>query len=380
MLVELKGLAVDIGGSEPRVKSSKADPRVHSNKLYKLNTDEFRLKEGSEKPEELFEVVKATNPNFLGMYAVGVTGQLYSAEATALSSQENKTDSETFYMQLLYAVATEALLLKQREVLDQTYTKEEAASIAYDFMMTVCIPVKEHTGNLDCAKVLKEKIQGTYTVKFPSVGEGEVVNFKLDESKIFVLPEGANIIPALRDNIKPDDITLVMDLGYVTNDLALFRGKSILGKFVKSSPKAGSTIVGLVRSTLADAGYKISAESAKEALETGLVRRGSKWIDVSAVVKEIKKSFVTNYIKEELIELFNVAGYNASEITNFVPMGGPMTPSETTGSIADMVVEHCGLSESKVIIPEGNPRHINIDMAYRTLEALMKRFAASANK
>ena len=367
----IKGITTDIGGSGIRSMGIGELVSEHSNTVKIIDEETFRVKESSEKQEELFEIVSSTNADYVGIYAMGYTGELYSGVVANMTSQGTKTQSKVYYIQSLYAIAYELLEYYLDDLIEERLINLDTDT--FDVIMTTCIPVREHTGNTDGATLLKQKLAGEYSIKFPTVNNGVTINFKIKEENIAVLPEGASIVPTL-GGVESDDITLVVDLGYVTMDLALFRGKQLLGDNVVSSPNAGSTLEGLIRNILIDAGFsRASNEVARHALETGKVKVGGTDKDISHIVKKTKEAFVQNFIKSEIVNIVNTANLALTDINNIVPIGGPMQEDDKTGSIPDMILDYCGLEDATMFVQEGNLRHVNIIKAHSIMKVLLKR-------
>lgn len=373
--MEIRGLAIDNGGSAIRTLTLDGYLMELPNDFVAVDDKAFRVKETEDKLG-LCNVVHASNREYCGIIACGMTGRLYEGKRIAFDSQSAKTSSMDYYREFIYTLARDAIKEKRGEYGNVRERVQSSGDAALDFkyVLSTCIPIKEHSGRTDCAAKLKEALEGVYDVEFPLLPEGpNSVSFSISASNIGVLPEGGVAITALRGTIGKEDITLIVDMGHVTVDLALFKGTTLYGGQVVSSPYAGSTLIGLVRAALADEGFFLNEAQVQDVLETNRVRQGVTNLDITDLVNKQRSIFVQNYLKSEIVELLNMNAINAKQIQYFVPIGAGMNNAYAEGSIVREIVASCGLDNASVKLLSDDLRLVNVEQALVYAEAMYKR-------
>lgn len=383
----LRGLTIDNGGSEVRTLAIGSNNEVvtMTNDFVRIDEKNFRVKDTDDK-YELCRITQAPKEEYKGIVSRGMTGKLYDSEDMSIDNHSTKTGSINYYRQFIYAIARDAIsALRKREEMLQEKRKEQVFGMpvvkplpvdGYDYVIGTCIPIKEHSGRNDCAAKLKAALAGEYTVEFPLLEGTNKVSFNINPSYIGVVPEGGVAITALRKEVKEDDLTIIVDMGHVSTDLALFKGRTLYGGKVISSPYAGSTLIANTRAALADEGIIVTEEQTVKVLETGFAKRGGTIVDVGEIVAEQKKLFVQNYLKSEVIQLLNMNGVNPQQIQNVVPIGASMNDSETSGSIIKTLVAECGLDYANIKKLSSDLRYVNIEMTSKFTEVLFNKLAA----
>ena len=365
----LRGITVDNGGSEIRVQPvcgcASSDIMKMANDVVYISEDDFRVKEVAE-PERLCRVVNAPDSKMRGIFASGITGAAYVNQSLDISSQESKTGNDNFYKQFVYAVACDALraYLEERSgfrIMNPRITGDYSND-TFSYVIVACIPIKEFNGNKDCAKILKDRLHGEYEVEFPLVPGEPHIYFSISRNRTGVVPEGGVAIMGLRKEIHEDDISLIVDMGHITTDIALFKGGNLFGKVI-SAPSAGSTLIGNIRGALADDGFYLTDSQVADIMATGTAKRGASRVDVSAVLDRQCKLFVENYLQKEIIQILNMNAINARQVQNFIPIGAPMNPRNGTSVICDTIVKSCGLEYAEVKILAGDLRYVNVQQA-----------------
>jgi hypothetical protein len=246
------------------------------------------------------------------------------------------------------------------------------ATPVFAYSIVTCIPVKEHSGLNDCEKKLKDALKGEYIVQFPLIKGVPSLHFEISDKHFGVVPEGGVAIVGLRGKVKPDTYSLIIDVGHITTDIALFKGKTMFGK-VLSSHYAGSTLIGNVRSALDSEGFYLSDEQVANAIPSGIVYRGSVEVDVSEVIRKQKEIFVNSYLKREIIQVLNMNAINVNQVQNIVPIGAPMNRSSKTGDLISMITDACGMQYSEVCLLSDDLRYVNIRMASNFTRVLMNK-------
>lgn len=371
MRTVLRGITVDNGGSEVRVLPYGAAlnemERMDSN-FVEITEKDFRIKD-VENPKHLMRVVRAPKSEYLGIVAQGLTGRAYNGTSLALNVQEAKTDSLNYYRQFIFAVAADAIeaYLSEAKITKvnkgifkkvETYDNEE---IMYKYVIVTCIPIREHSGNKDCANNLKSCLAGEYAVEFPLLESSPVVHFTIQQNYIGVTPEGGVAMNLIRNQIEKDDYSIVIDMGHITTDISIFKGKTLLGK-VKTVYYAGNILVEEVKNALEEEGYRCSDEQTMRAIQTGSVRVGIHSEDVTKLLDECKSNFVNNYLKGEILKLLATNRIEAKQIQNAIFIGAAMNDTGLH-SIQHKIIDACGFGNSAIIDTHCDSRYVNIKAA-----------------
>lgn len=377
---EVRGIAVDNGGSEVRVIGCAGkefgDIMKFDNDFAAIQEKSFRVKDVAE-PSRLCRIKEAPREEFKGIMAQGLTGRAYDNQTVAISSQEAKTSSLNYYRQFIFAVAQDALKTWIDKGGYSNYSSPMVNSQAYavsnvfDYAIVACIPIKEFNGVKDCADMLKNMLQGHYVVEFPLLASSPAIEFNIKKEWIGVVPEGGVAIMGLGKELDAEDISLVVDLGCVTTDIALFQGPSLLGKVV-SSQFAGSTLLANTRVALSDEGYILSEGQVQQVLATKTVKVGKSKVDVSGIVDTQARNFVYNYLQKEIMQVLNMNAVNAKQIQNFIPIGALMNQPSNNTLIAE-IIESCDLSNAAVRILAEDLRYVNIQQAAKFIKRLLHK-------
>lgn len=381
---EIRGIAVDNGGSEVRVMDG-MNPVLEGmiklkNDFVSIKEKDFRVKEVAE-PAKLCRVLEAPNPDFMGIFAQGLTGKAYEGQVVAISSQKEKTADPNYYKQFIFAVAQDALKAWIQSGGYSMYSNGNSESQqhpdiadSYDYCIVACIPIQEFSGAKDCAGLLKNTLKGHYVVEFPLLDKKPVISFNIKAEFMGAAPEGGIAVKALKDQLEEDDISLLVDMGCVTTDIALFQGTHLLGR-VSSVKFASSTLVANIRAVLADEGYFVSEAQAENVLITKRVKDGHESVDVSAIVEEQSRNFVRNYLQNEIIGILNANHVNARQVQNFVPIGASFNNPESNALISE-IVACANLQKAKLCILADDLRYVNIQQASRFVKKFVKKAKA----
>ena len=381
---EIRGIAVDNGGSEVRVMDGMnpvlEDMIKLKNDFASIKEKDFRVKEVAE-PAKLCRVLEAPTPDFMGIFAQGLTGKAYEGQVVAISSQKEKTADPNYYKQFIFAVAQDALKAWIQSGGYSMYSNGNSESQqhpdiadSYDYCIVACIPIQEFSGAKDCAGLLKNTLQGNYVVEFPLLDKKPVISFNIKAEFMGAAPEGGIAVKALKDQLEEDDISLLVDMGCVTTDIALFQGTHLLGR-VSSVKFASSTLVANIRAVLADEGYFVSEVQAENVLITKRVKDGHESVDVSAIVEEQSRNFVRNYLQNEIIGILNANHVNARQVQNFVPIGASFNNPESNALISE-IVACANLQKAKLCILADDLRYVNIQQASRFVKKFVKKAKA----
>ncbi len=360
-MYEMRGITIDNGGSELRAKSTETGAAIIklTNDLIKIEERSFRVKEVAE-ADAVVRIIAAPNEDVKGLYANGLTGKAYDGAEIRLNSQQPKTSSINYYRQILYTIARSAMADYKRKFKWLDVKRINNSKI--DYVLVSCIPIREFNGVTDCPAKFKEQLAGEYKVEFPLIEGIPTISFKLTKENMGVVPEGGVAITSLRKELTKDTISLVIDMGHITTDIALFQGPTLLGKVI-SSPYAGSTLIANVRMTLADMGFSLTEEQTVRVIETGKVMRGATEVDVTETVNEQNVLFVRNFILKEIVQTLNMNAINASQVQNVIPIGAPMNVVTGMSRIQEEIIKVCGLQDAEIKLLADDLRYVNIEQA-----------------
>lgn len=374
----IKSVSIDNGGSELRIlpNGCKEDGIIHvSGGFLDIPEQEFRIKE-VEDPFMLQRVISAPQASYYGYIGAGLTAKMYKGQSLQMDSTRRKTGSEEFYRQIVFGVALSIIKDEEMYGIQEAETLELYRDYLSDFIdIVLCtdIPIKEHSGRQDFVQEFKKNICGNYEVQFPLLPTKPIVRFSLKEDYIGVLPEGGVVVSAVGSSIADNEYSLVIDLGHVSNDLSIYRGKKLYGNTVISSPRAGSTLIGIVQSALIDAGYQANIEIAIDAITTGEIVIGKKTIDVSDIVIDAKDEFVKNFIKQDILQIINTVGITPGQVNNIIPVGYLMNESVNLGSITDMIISELGFTYAEELQAAKDLRYANLMALDRFTTVMTKK-------
>lgn len=376
-------ITIDNGGSELRyiANSDGREIKTMDKLIRKVEFDGFRVKDNID-PLDIIQITRAPKQEYEGIYALGVGYYMYDGVDVVMSNQAKKTNTLGWYQQVILAIATDAMnALRAQQAVKRIDVEDENSVIEldyeFDYVITTLIPVHEHSGTTDYASKLKESLEGDYEAIFPAVGGVyNTVRFSIRKNRIGVLPEGVVAMASLGDVVEKNDHTLIIDMGHVTTDLSLCRGTSMIGNAVVSSPFAGGTLLKLIMSIIRDKGCAPNEEMAIEAFTTNKFRVGRKEVNIEKEMEHVKKVFVTNYIKKEILNQIELAGITASSIQYVVPLGavlGVKNPSDGSYDILQNIIDDVNLENAEVKIISDDLRHVNIEKAADFCSAFAKR-------
>lgn len=378
MKVVMKSISIDNGGSELRVLpyGAREDGIIHVPATFiDIPEQEFRVKEVQD-PFMLQRVIAAPQASYFGYIGAGMTAKMYKGHALQMDSTRRKTASDEFYRQIIFGIALGIIKDEELSFIEESTDLTLYSDYLGDYIQVVLctnIPIKEHSGRQDFVQEFKDMICGRYEVEFPLLPAKPVVKFVVREEYVGVLPEGGVVVSAVGQSIAEDDYSLVIDLGHVSDDLSIYKGKKLYGNTVISSPRAGSTLIGIVQSALIDAGYQANTEVAVDAITTGEITSGKRLVDVSGMVIECKMEFVRNFMKQDIIQLINTVGITTAQVANVVPVGYLMNESINLGSIVDMVITEMGFTDAEQLIAAKDLRYANLMAIDRFTSVLQKK-------
>ncbi len=378
MMKVVKAISIDNGGSELRIlpNNHREDEVIHvPGDFYEISTDEFRTKE-VEDPFLIQRVISAPRTSYYGYIGAGLPAKMYKGQALRMDSTRRKTESEEFYRQIIFGVALSIIKDEELYGIDEATSLELYSDYLNNFIEVVLctnIPIKEHSGRQDFVKDFKENICGEYEVMFPLLPARPIVRFVLRDGAVGVLPEGGVVVSAVGSSIGDNEYSLVVDLGHVSNDLSIYKGKKLYGNTVISSPRAGSTLIGLVQSALVDRGFQANSEIAITAITTGEISIGKRTEDVSDLIIDCKDQFVKNFVKEDILQIINTAGITPAQVNNIVPVGYLMNESKNLGSITDMIITEMSFTDAEELHAAKDLRYANIMAIDRFTSALSKK-------
>lgn len=387
MATKLIGFTIDNGGSSLRVlplDRSETVPVTDSiiefdNEFYKIPVDVFRPKNVDDK-RAFISIIDAPNANYKGMYAVGITGRMYSGKLLPLNPHDRKSESENFYLQLIFDVAHGIIRRREFALIDSEYGTEvcdDELKLDYLAIIGTNIPIGEHTSDKDMVGTLKQAVCGHYKVSFPLIDGTPTISFEIRAEYFGVLPEGGVVVSSLGSRIRPDMYSMVIDIGHISSDISIYYGKHLDGKSYLSSTAAGTTLMSLVQRQLEDDGYRVNAAMVQMALETGCIKNGTDLIDVADPVRRAQRDFISNYLHADFINLMQRANVIAEQIDVLVPVGMPMNQVDGLEYLPEVVKEDLGMRNVQVLTNCEDARYANLLAIEKFTNALMAKARTS---
>lgn len=364
----IRGIAIDNGGSEVRVTDGDCrmeDILTFTNDFVTIPESQFRVRDVDD-IKALCRFKKAPKREYLGIIARGLTGKQYNGDSLDITSQDSKVGNVNYYRQFLYSIARDAIDIylaenKPSVVKSGLFKKKE--EVVYEPLhinsaIVVCIPIREHSGTKDKSAEFRADIAGDYVVEFPLLPGSPEVSFTINPKYIGFVPEGGVAVNIIRNRLKPDDYTVVIDVGHITTDIGIFKGTSLYGQ-VTTTHNAGSMLVSSVRSALDEEGYHLTPEQVQEVIKTGDVRVGIGAKNVQHIINTCNEKFVNNYLKKDLISCLTDNGLDVKNIQHVLALGAPMRASGK-GSVKHTLIEAAGLQNAAIEALAIDARYINI--------------------
>lgn len=373
-------ITLDNGGSGIRFIANTDNREVHEidNNISIIDPIEFRPKDNVGKLD-IIHVLSAPDKEIEKMFAAENGYYMYSGEDVKFTSQTKKSDTTAWYQKSIIAIARDAMGSLLRA---QALNPNPTLYAEFQYITIPLIPLYEHSGSSDFVTKLKTRLAGTYEVAFPMLGPDAKVKFTLPNDKMGVLPEGAVVITSLRNEIQPEDYTIVIDMGDGTTDRAMFRGTKLLGSAITPSTFAGGTLLKLISTEINKHGMAANRELAVQALTTYKVNISKREINLNDGIDSAKRKFINSYIKDEILTLIELSGIQASNVTRVVAIGGVLgttNPLTDKKDLLDMIMEECNLVNAELKTFEGNQRHVNVQKAADFADALAKKFGFPIN-
>lgn len=357
-------ITIDNGGSELRYISNTDNRDVHvvDNNISIIDPLDFRIKE-SVGDLDIVKVVSAPDTELQKMFATENGYYMYSGVGVGFNSQTKKSDSTAWYQKCIIAIAKDAMGALLREEENNSGKKIDNE---YEYVLVPLIPLYEHSGSTDFITKLKNRLAGSYEVEFPVLGENKSVKFTLTTDKMGVLPEGAVVITSMRNEISPEDYTIVIDMGNGTTDRAMFKGTKLVGSAITPSTFAGGTLLKLIGAEIQKTGIPTNTDLEIQALVEYKLNIKKRNIEIGSGVDNAKRIFINSYIKDEILTLIELSGIQSANVTRVIAIGGVLgseNPVTKERDLLNLIMEECNLVNADLVLIEGNQRHINIQKA-----------------
>ena len=173
-----------------------------------------------------------------------------------------------------------------------------------DIRLYIAIPPLEVQSSKE---VFKQNLVGSYTVKFPRLNGGTEVKFNITgvncsaESSLAVVSYLFDDTCKVKDTRKGDlaSTILSIDIGASTTDLAVFKNGHYLEKS-GDTYKYGCNVIRekVVTYVRTKYGYDLPDADANSAVAEGRLKYGAQYVDISNVLKQIKRAFAKELFKQ----------------------------------------------------------------------------------
>lgn len=387
MAVKIIGLTVDNGGSALRVLPVERAENVSvsdaiigfDNEFYEIPVSSFRPKNVDDKLA-FINIIDAPSDSYKGMYAVGITGRMYSGKLLPLNPNDRKSESRNFYLQLLFDVAQGIIRRKEFLLLDTEFgTAMCSAELESEYLVVLGtnIPISEHSSDKDLTGTLKNAICGSYKVSFPLIAESPTIRFEIKPDLFGILPEGGVVVSSLKSRLQQDSYSMVVDIGHISSDISIYYGPKLDGKSYLSSSSAGTTLISIVQSSLEQDGYRVNETMAKLAIETGCIKNGQKMVDVAESVKRAQRDFISNYLHADFIRLMQRANIIPEQIDVLIPVGMPMNAVDGLEYLPEVIKKDIGIPNVEILTNCDDVRYSNLLAIEKFTKALMAKARTS---
>lgn len=382
--MELISMTIDNGGSELRVLpvDRAEDTEVtdailrYPSTFCRIPNDSFRIKDVSN-PEEVIQIFEAPDPAYCGYYATGLSGNAYGGSTLlALNPRDRKSTSKNFYLQFIYDI-TQGIINDNRmkPCMQENADEYTIASLPVDWLAVVGtnIPISEHQSDKDFIKTFKDSVCGDYKISYPLLKGSPVINLHIDSNYIGILPEGGVVLASLASSVSDDQYTLVVDIGRVSDDIAIFLGTKLIGISAVSGTNAGATLLTLISQELEAAGYRVNMTMCANAAATGEIKMAGSYVDVKEYVKRAQRNYVINYLRQDLDTAFQRANCVPAQMDNIVAVGAPMNSVPGLEYLPELILKDLDIPKVNILCNTTDTRYANIVACEKFTKALTRK-------
>ena len=261
-----------------------------------------------------------------GRYLCGIMARQYSAHVVKPNSLLGKSEQLTTYVNALVSIGIEMIKNKLNH-----------SQPVVGFLL----PPVEAFG--EGGEIFLKNICGTYDLTFNV--QNKKVTIEIVEGKAHVQPEGfASFASFLFDkdgNYRSEAepyltvSVLGVDIGASSTDLSLIENTRPIKRTFETIRMGGNKIAGLLTAEISKnyRGYKPNADEIERAIETGILRFGTKEVSVAKELEAAKKEFA-EILYEPFISYLDRQNIHPNSLSGIMFVGG--------GSIGDDAVRSAG--------------------------------------
>lgn len=331
----MNNFSIDVGGSLVRVIAGRDQT------IAKYDS-EFAIL-----PEDMAVITETPNKNgtaiinFEGTRYTIVKGKSmhhYQVEPQACDNSMLKSDFIGTYLNILYAIGHHAL--------------KEGLSVIHA-RVGVCLPPSEvYRGSKES---FIKRLAGEHVIKFPLLNRSVTVVIK--PNKVICVSEGMAACLSIQDpsalrRVQSGTVILV-DVGYRSTEIAVFRNGDIYRGAFDSKPIGGINLESMLQSALEKKGMFRDKNEIRYILANGVISVGSTRHSVGSLVESIKRKFAEN-LRNNVLSVFNAASLNLASANYFLPIGRPFLTSGKCdtdtygGSLIDLLGEQLGIEAIRI--------------------------------
>lgn len=240
-------------------------------------------------------------------------------EATRPSATAVKYDS--YHTVLSFGVA---LLKATRCIMEMTQCSNPS-ELDIEWNLVALLP----PGDIEKGANSLTELLNSAKIKFK---EPEISFENIKLSKVSVLPEGfcayvgtvferAGVVrDGYQDKYK--GITLVLDVGAGTSDTLLIENSHVVDESKHTIELGGNNVMALIRRKIKDKlGFKPTEEDTKRAIECGIIKDGSKEINIVDIINDAKTE-TARKIVNDIRDFVEEISYNMRRVENLLLVGG----------------------------------------------------------
>lgn len=268
----------------------------------------------------------------------GRSMNLYQIEPKACDNSTLKSDFIGTYLNILYAIGRHAL--------------SEGLSTIH-VHAGVCLPPSEvYRGSRE--KFIT-RLAGEHVVEFPLLNER--ISVVIRGNDVLCVAEGIAACLSIEDATALNSVSkgsvILVDVGYRSTEIALFRNGEIYRGAFDSKPIGGINMEAMTHSALEKKGMFRDKDEIRNILASGVISTGSTQHPIGPVVLSIKRKFA-EILRSNVLSVFNAAGLNLASANYFLPIGRPFLDTGIRGtesfggSLIDLLSEQLGIEAIRI--------------------------------
>jgi len=331
----MTNFSIDVGGSLVRLVANDNPTIVKYDSEFAILPDDVQIM-ASTPSKDSTAIIKFCGQDY--SVVKGRSMNLYQTVPKTCDNSTLKTDFIGTYLNILYAIGRYAL--------------KEGQAIVHA-RAGVCLPPSEvYRGARDR---FVANLAGEHVIDFPLLNER--ITIVLKKSDIVCVAEGIAACLSIQDQAALNRVSkgsvILIDVGFRSTEIAVFRNGDIYRGAFDSKPIGGINTEAMLHSALEKKGMFRDKDEIRNILAHGVISAGSTQHPIGSVVLSIKRKFAET-LRTNVLSVFNAAGLNLSSANYFLPIGRPFleTGKRDTdtfgGSLIDLLSEQLGIEAIRI--------------------------------